>query len=684
MFIDSQVIGETGELEERQMRTGKRGYEVDDLYRLKAVSDPQMSPDGEQVAYVVTEIDREEDRSRSSVWVVASSGGEPRRLTEAGCSAMQPRWSPDGQTIAYLAVRDGDKRQLARMPARGGEARILTDLPAGVQEHVWSPDGRLLALLARTGGVSGQEQAPPPIVISSFKHKFNGQGFFDGSRVHIFVIDGAGGEPRQLTDGDWDDSQPTWSPDGQRIAFVSARHAERDRNLGSDLWQVGISGGEARALTQTEGPCGSPAFSPDGRMLAFSGHQDPAALGERNNHIWLMPAGGGPARDLTGAASAVQAGAALPGTPASPLLWTPDSCALLARIQVGAEVTLNRFSIAGGRHSLLVDGRRCVEAVSQSRAGRLALLISDLTHPAEVFVADADGSNERRVTSTNDALLHELQLPEITPLAVRTSQGTMIEGWVIKPPDLTPGARCPLVLDVHGGPHGAFLNSFRGSYALALPTQGCAVLQMNPTGSTGWGEDFARALHGGRGERDLPELLDALDQLIREGWVDPTRLGITGYSYGGYMTAWAISQTDRFMAAVWGAGTANLYTHFAYSDITLPRFHEMQGSPWDQRELYLRQSPISYVERVRTPLLMLHGDADLRCNIAQADEFFTALKYYGNEVVLVRYPGQDHMMRMRGRPSYRIDYDRRLIAWFQHFLGFNVGQGAGHTVSSRA
>jgi dipeptidyl aminopeptidase/acylaminoacyl peptidase len=231
------------------------------------------------------------------------------------------------------------------------------------------------------------------------------------------------------------------------------------------------------------------------------------------------------------------------------------------------------------------------------------------------------------------------------------------------------GKQYPLVLDIHGGPHGAFFHTFRASYPVLLASVGCAVLQMNPRGSTGWGEDFARFLHGGRGERDLPELLAAVDQVIAQGWVDPERLGITGYSYGGYMTAWGISQTRRFKAAVWGAGTANLYTHFAYSDITLPRFHEMGGSPWEQREAYLRQSPISYVQEITTPLLMLHGEADLRCKIEQAEEFFTALRYFGKEAVLVRYPGENHMFPLGGRPTTRIDYSRRLLEWFTERLG---------------
>ncbi|MGI8552431.1 MAG: S9 family peptidase, partial [Dehalococcoidia bacterium] len=634
----------------------------------------QISPDGKSVAYVVGEIDREADDYRSAVWLVSSESGEARRLTAGGKNDSQPRWSSDGRSLAFVSDRTGDTAQLYVIAAGGGEARKLTDRPRGVSEPAWSPDGRTIAFVSRSGPEQEKNAAGTlaPRVITMLKHKFNGRGFFDGSHMHIYIVSPEGGEPRQLSDGDWDDGQIAWSPDSTQIAFVSARHPERDRDRAQDLWTVSAAGAEPRQLTHRFGPCGAPTFSPDGATIAFSGSNEPLGLGHRDNRLWTVPSMGGEPRELTGGFDrGIQAGAPEPGSPAAPIFWSPSGDSLIARVQDGPDIHLYRFSSPAGRPSRLVGGERSIEALSMARDGHFACLISDLVTPAEVFITSPDGSGERRLTSTNDELVSELRFPEIEPVSVQLADGATIEGWLLAPLDLLPERRYPLVLDVHGGPHGAFLHAFRGSYPLILSGLGCAVLQMNPRGSTGWGEAFARSLHGGRGERDLPELLASLDTVLERGWIDPDRLGITGYSYGGYMTAWAIGQTDRFKGAVWGAGTADLYCHFGYTDMTVTRYAEMGGSPWEHRDLYLRQSPISYVQQIQTPLLMLHGENDLRCNPHQADEFFTALKYFEKEVVLVRYPGENHMLRSRGKPSHRLDYDQRLLDWFERWLALS-------------
>lgn len=665
------------------MPESMRGYQIEDLLRFKNVSDPQISPDGSRVAYTVREIDADADEYRTSIWIVSTAGGDARRLAYGGRNESQPRWSPDGRFVAFTSDRAGGSPQLHVLPSSGGEAQKLTDLPRGVSEPAWSPDSRGIAFLSRTGGTDPAKPGAtaPPIVITKLKHKFDGQGFFDGSHPHIFVtafaIGAEGGEPRQLTDGDWDDGQIVWAPDGSQIAFVSARHEERDRDAVQDVWLVAATGGEPRALTDSFGPCSGPAFSPDGRTVAFSGHRYARGAGEHVSTLWLVPVA--PASSIKSEPRSltpdldrnVKAGPPLLNMTQAPLLWSRDGATILALVEDRGNIHCYRVGVASGAVSLLLGGERCIEALSMAADGRLACLIGDQQHASEVWLVDADGGHEQRLTATNDALLSELRLPEVESVEVTMPDGAVIEGWVSKPLGLEPGRLYPLVLDVHGGPHGAFLRRLRPGYTLALPSQGCGVLQINPRGSTGWGEKFSSHLHGAwGGERDMPEFMAALDQVIAKGWADPDRLGITGYSYGGIFTNWAVSHTNRFKAAVTGAGAANIFSHWGYSDMSLVRFPELDGAPWEQRELYLRLSAISYVPQIETPILLLHGADDQRVNFMQAAEFFTALKYYGKEVVLVRYPGESHGMLGIGKPSHRLDYDRRLLDWFSKYLQF--------------
>ncbi|MBI2172511.1 MAG: S9 family peptidase [Chloroflexi bacterium] len=647
----------------------RRGYQIEDLFRLKTVGDPQISPDGKGIAYAVTEIDQKSDGYRSAIWL-AEEGSQPRQLTFGGRSDSQPRWSSDGRYLAFFSNRAGGANQLHLLPLAGGEAYRLTDLPRGVFEFAWSPKSDAIAFTSRTGGAQASNDRTPPRVITTFRHKQNGQGFFDGSRLHLFVVGLEGDQPKQLTDGDWDDAQIAWSPDGGAIAFISARHERRDWDSAEDLWTVSVKGGEVRQLTNRLGALAAPAFSPDGKTIAFAGVGDPEDTAGRNSRLWVIPFQGGQPRDLSGPLGrAILAAPLSPGAPPSPVQWTSDGRSILARVHDGADIHLYRFSVRDGAATRILGGQRCVMGFSAAPNGALACLITDHTHPAEVYRTDLRGSEEVKVSSANDELLSDLRFPEIEAVRVPLPDGAAIEGWVIKPLDMEQGKKYPLALDIHGGPHAAFQHQFQGAYPLALSTRGCGVLQMNPRGSTGWGEEFARSLHGGRGERDFPELMASIDQVIRQGWVDPDRLGVTGYSYGGYMTGWAVTHTDRFNAAVWGAGVSNLYTMFMHTDSTIQRYAENGGDPWKMREQYLRLSPISYVQNARTPILLMHGEADLRCNTIQSDEFFTALRYHGVEAVLVRYPGEHHGFRQQGKPTNRLDYDQRLVAWFAERLG---------------
>ena len=652
------------------MAAQRRGFVVEDLYRIKTLSDAQISPDGGRVAFVVTEVDRESDGYRSTIWLAEGDGSAVRPLTFGQRLDNQPRWSPDGRLLAFTSNRGG-VMQVYLLPLDGGEPRLLTTIARGVSEFAWSPRGDSVAFTSKTGGMD--QTSSGPRVITTLKHKHNALGFSLGARYHLFVQRLVGGPAVQITDGDWDDTQPDWSPDGRTLVFVSARHDSRDRDNVQDLWLVPVEGGEARCLTRSTGPVSAPAFSPDGRTVAYAGHDHVLDGGGHVSDLWTVAVASGEPDNLSATLDrSIQAGPALPGAVAAKLYWTADGSSVVARVHDRAAIHTYRFALGEDTRTVLCGGARTAVSLSVAADGRMAMVLSDLTHAPELYLSNADGSGERRLTSFNDDFHAQVELPEVSPIVVTAPDGAQVEGWVYKPLGQREGVRYPLVVDIHGGPHAAFMQQFRPLYPLALASLGCAVLQLNPRGSTGFGAGFARALFGRRGELDLAEHLAGVDQLIAEGWVDPERLGVTGYSYGGHMVAWTVTQTHRFKAAVMGAGTPNLYTHFAYSDMTLSRYPEMGGAPWENPALYHQLSPITHVASVRTPLLMLHGESDLRVQIAQAEEFFTALKYFGQEVELVRYPGENHELLSNGRPSNRVDYSQRLIAWFAERLNFST------------
>ena len=647
----------------------KRGYSVSDLFRLKNVSDPQVSPDGRRFAYTVTSIDEHSDSYHSAIWL-ADGSSEPRQLTHASGLNYQPRWSPDGQRIAFLSTRAHGPAQLYLMPMAGGEAIQLTRLPRKVLEFTWSPDGQTIALTSRVSVESPGETPSAPIVIDSLRYKFNGEGYFDTSNIQIFRLDLNDSALTQLTNEPFDSAQISWAPTGDSIVFVSARHESRDRDTVSDLWLLGVEDRSTHQMTDSFGDCSSPIFSPNGREIAFVSTGYTGDTAGRNNLIWILALEGGLPRCASiNLDRSIQAGPASPGSLPAPISWTSDGAAILARIHDHADTHLYRFVPDSPSATAIIAGSRSVQSFTVSADGTIGCLITDQFHPPEVHRATINNNNLTKLSNSNDKFIEEIEFPEIQDIHFVTKDGTSIEGWVIKPLNMEEGVKYPLVLDVHGGPHAAFLHSFQGSYPLALPAEGCAILQINPQGSTGWGEAFARAIHGGRGEVDFPEFTQAIDHVIEQGWVDETRLGITGYSYGGYMTGWAIGQTDRFKAAVSGAGVCDLHSHFANTDNTVQRFVEMGGSPFEQTETYVRQSPLSYVQNITTPLLLMHGGDDLRCNTFQSDQFFNALRYFGKEALYIRFPGEHHGFRQSGRPSNRFAYDTQLLQWFRKWLG---------------
>jgi dipeptidyl aminopeptidase/acylaminoacyl peptidase len=654
-----------------------------DLTRIRFVSDPQISPDGRCVAFVVTTLSEERDEYLANIWIVDTAGGEPRRFTTGAKRDTAPRWSPDGTRLAFLSDRPPNRKaQLYVMPAAGGEAVRLTDLPHGVSDPVWSPDGAQLACIARVGG--GQEpeseeergKSKPARVITTLKYKANGEGFIYDRRPHLFLVPADGGEPRQLTDGDFVDADPAWSPDGTQLAFISARHPDRDYDNATDLWLVPAAGGEPRRLTDTAGPIALPAFSPDGRAIAYLGHRYRNESG-RNRRVFTIAVEGGAATCLTLDLDRT----CTPFFASSGPQWSGDGRWLLFAVEDRGDVHVYRVRAAGdAAPERIIGGARQVTGLSLSRDGRwLAFTAMDPVSPPEVFLCGADGRGERQLTDLNRAWKAEVALS--WPERLRYERdGRQLDCWVMKPYGYEPGRRYPALLNIHGGPHTQYGHSFFDEFHVYAGA-GYVVIYTNPRGSQGYGEAFARAVIGDWGGGDFADVMAGLEEALRRyDCIDPERLGVMGGSYGGFLTSWTVAHTPRFKAACAERAVNNVATLFGTSDIGHTFCEAQSGAlPWENMAWYLEHSPLTYAKQIATPLLIIHAENDLRCPIEQAEQLFVALKKQRKEAVLVRFPDEDHELSRAGKPRHRLERFRIILEWFDKYLqpkGAEHGSGA--------
>lgn len=654
------------------LETNRRAMTPQDITRIRLVSDPQISPNGWRVAFVVTTLSEEKDQYFSQIWVVESAGGEPRRFTTGQKRDTAPRWSPDGTRLAFISERDRQpKGQLYVMPADGGEPTRLTDLKHGVADPVWSPDGTHLAFLARVGGWQEPEQeeerqqSKPVRVITTLKYKVNGEGFTYDRRPHLFVISADGGEPRQLTEGDFADVDPAWSPDGQLLAFASARHADRDYDNASDIWVIPIQGGEPRRVTDTVGPVGQPAFSPDGRTIAYLGHRYLNESG-RNKRVFTVPVEGGKPTCLTMDLDRTCA----PFFASIGPQWSADGGWIMFAADDQGDITVYRVRAAGGAMpERIIAGTRQVTGISATRDGSvLAFTATDPVSPAEVFLCQADGSDERQLTDLNRAWTAEVALSR--PERFRYERaGCQLDGWIVKPFGFEPGQRYPVLLNIHGGPHTQYGHNFFDEFQIYAGA-GYVVIYTNPRGSQGYGEGFTRAVIGDWGGGDFADVMAGMDEALRRyPFIDPERLGVLGGSYGGFLTSWTVGHTDRFKAACSERAVNNTYTLFGTSDIG-HSFSESQSGylPWENMAWYIEHSPLTYAQHITTPLLILHSEDDLRCPMEQAEQLFVALKKQRKEVLFVRFPEENHELSRSGKPRHRLERFRYILEWFTRYL----------------
>jgi len=679
-----------------------RGVLPQDYYRMTFVSDVQVSPTGEYLAFTVQTVVEEKNRRHQEIWLQRLERGRPSgapfRFTDPTEESSGPRWSPDGTVLAFSSRRGDDRNSVwfARVTAPGGEAYHV---PGVEGSPVWSPDGQWIAYTrepdddqppaGERGRAEGQREgwiAPNAIthtldarrfdgrVITAMRYKRDGvltllpDPSIRGKR-QLFVVPAAGGEARQVTNlpfdvgGGFGGGGLAWSADGRTIYFTGDPEQDNDYNDEStgQIYAVARDGGEPRALTANPGSESNPAISPDGRWLAYS---YTAARGTQPE-IMLVALGAdggfaGTPRNLSAEWDLI------PGDPA----WTPDGRALRWGAGIGGNAHLFEVPARGGAVRQVTTGDRQIRGVSWSGDGRvLAYTSTDAVTPAEVFVAGGDGGGETRVTSFNDAWLAETVRMPAERLTWRVADGTEIEGWVVKPLGFEAGKQYPMVLKIHGGPYGAYGNTFFQTFHV-LSAAGMFVLYPNPRGSTGYGHAYQWATQGAWGEVDAEDYLGGVDAaLAKYPEIDPARLGVSGGSYGGYMTNWlSATHPERWAAAVTSRSITNWESWYGDSDAQGLTEYAFSGTPWEQRERYRRLSPISYVEHVKAPTLIIHSENDFRTPIGDGEQWFMALRKRQVPVEMVRYPRSSHGLSRTGEPWLLVDRLERIRTWFQHWL----------------
>ena len=651
---------------------GKRGITSEDYFSFEFVSDPRLSPDGKLVAYVVTNVDQKQNRRHSAIWMAVTDGSRtPWPFTTSPQNASAPRWSPDGRFLAFLAARppaDGaaeSRAQVYVLPLDGGEARRITNLKNGVSTYTWSPDGTRFACTSRSGPSDARPDAKDHSDVRHYSHisyKFNDTGWFDDRRSHIWVVGLQTGEAKMITSGDdWNDTDPQWSPDGSRIAFVSNRTGkEYDNNRNSDVWVIPAGGGELVRISDHPEEDNRPRWSPDGKTIAFVGR----VREENHPKIWLAPAAGD--------ATSVLAADGLDLIP-SQIDWAEEGRAIYFEAGVRGETHLFRIDLASRQVSQVTRGARAVRGVDiNDRTRRMAYTVNDFSHLDDLYVADLTGQNEQKLTRLNEGLWRGLDLAGVERMTYKSTDDWSVDGFFVKPLGWQEGKKYPMVLSIHGGPAGMYgIDWFHEFQVYAA--RGWAVFFTNPRGSTGYGEKFENGIIGEWGGKDYADVMAGVDAILAKyPWIDKDRLGVTGGSYGGYLTNWIVGHTDRFKAAVTLRSVSNFISDEGTRDGAYGHRRDFGANLFDKFEMYWDRSPLKYARNVKTPTLILHSDNDYRVPLEQGEQWYRALKHYGVTTELVIFPRENHNLTRTGEPKHLVESLNWQVYWFDRYLNGNA------------